>query len=586
MATLITRTIKGSGLGGDYTTLAGAESGEQAARTDLVTRDEQLTIECFASAAPDTTRVDVDGFTTDATRYIVITSPTAERHTGKWDTTKYRLAPTASGNFALAIYEPYTRLVGIQVYNQTTDGFSYAAHFDVAGPLYVSHCIFRVNAAIGSGSQRVLNIRANPAYFWNCVAWGARSPDGLSRGFNDNLNAGPAYIYNCTAYDCDDGFFEGDNGWDFIVKNCLAANCTRAFPAGWNWPAACDYNATNNALAAVGSGAMNNPPGANRRVSQTFSFVDAANGDFHLQASDTGALGFGADLSADSNLAFSDDIDGQTRTGTWDIGADEYVAAGADTTLAAALSGTASLAAALTTQIQMAAALSGTGTLAGALTTQIQMAAQLNATGALLAALSTEIRLAAAISGSGTLAGSLQTDIRLAAALQGLGSLTAALTTQIQMAAALAGSGTLAADLDAGNGSLSAVLAGTAQLAAALSTQITLAAQLAGSGAVAAALTTEIRMAAQLATSGALAGDLQTDIQLAAALAGSSSLAAALTTAIELQALLQGSGSLTADLLVAEIIAVLNRIAVTLHVGQDIPRGLHVAAQVHRDTTI
>lgn len=226
----------------------------------------------------------------------------------------------------------------------------------------------------------------------------------------------------------------------------------------------------------------------------------------------------------------------------------QYVATGAsgggaDTTLAAALSGTASLAAALTTQIQMAAGLNG----------------------------------------SGTLVGSLQTDIRLAAALQGLGSLTAALTTQIQMAAVLAGYGTLAADLDAGNGSLSAVLAGTAQLAAALSTQITLAAQLAGYGAVAAALTTEIRLAAQLATSGTLAGALQTDTSLAAALAGSASLQAALTTAIELQALLHGSGSLTADLLVAQVIEALNRIAVTLHVAPEIPCELQVAAQIRRE---
>jgi len=255
----------------------------------------------------------------------------------------------------------------------------------------------------------------------------------------------------------------------------------------------------------------------------------------------------------------------------------------ADTTLEASLTGTASLAAALTTQIHMAAALTGSGALAGALTTQITMEAQLNATGALLAALTTEIRLAAAISGSGTLAGSLQTDIQLAAALQGLGSVTAALTTQIQMAAAFSGSGALAADLDAGSGTLSALLAGTAQLAAALSTQITLAAQLAGSGAVAAALTTEIRLAAQLAASGTLAGDLQTDTSLAAALAGSGSLQAALTTAIELQALLQGSGSLTADLLVAEIIEALNRIAVTLHVGPEVRCPLQVAAQIRRE---
>ena len=36
-------------------------------------------------------------------------------------------------------------------------------------------------------------------------------------------------------------------------------------------------------------------------------------------------------MSSDGNLAFSDDIDGDTRSGTWDIGADEFVNAAPDT---------------------------------------------------------------------------------------------------------------------------------------------------------------------------------------------------------------------------------------------------------------
>jgi len=65
-------------------------------------------------------------------------------------------------------------------------------------------------------------------------------------------------------------------------------------------------------------------------VSQTFSFVGAA--DFHLQANDTGALGYGLNLYNDATYPFQDDIDGQDRGGAaaaWDIGADEYVSAAA-----------------------------------------------------------------------------------------------------------------------------------------------------------------------------------------------------------------------------------------------------------------
>ena len=56
------------------------------------------------------------------------------------------------------------------------------------------------------------------------------------------------------------------------------------------------------------------------------TFVNAAGNppDLHLNAAtDAGALNFGANLSADLNLAIFDDIDGQVRQVAWDIGADD-----------------------------------------------------------------------------------------------------------------------------------------------------------------------------------------------------------------------------------------------------------------------
>jgi hypothetical protein len=59
-------------------------------------------------------------------------------------------------------------------------------------------------------------------------------------------------------------------------------------------------------------------------------FVNAAANDYHLAAIDTEAIGSGTDLSADANLPFSTDIDGDTRpAGAWDIGADQIAVAGA-----------------------------------------------------------------------------------------------------------------------------------------------------------------------------------------------------------------------------------------------------------------
>jgi hypothetical protein len=52
-----------------------------------------------------------------------------------------------------------------------------------------------------------------------------------------------------------------------------------------------------------------------------FLFVDLTTDDFHLEASGHRAGNTGLDLSS----SFSDDIDGATRSGVWDIGADETV---------------------------------------------------------------------------------------------------------------------------------------------------------------------------------------------------------------------------------------------------------------------
>ena len=60
-------------------------------------------------------------------------------------------------------------------------------------------------------------------------------------------------------------------------------------------------------------------------------FVDYTNGDFHLKSTDTDLIGAGVD-DPGSGL-FSDDIDGETRTSVWDIGADEYVSAGVTKTV-------------------------------------------------------------------------------------------------------------------------------------------------------------------------------------------------------------------------------------------------------------
>lgn len=59
------------------------------------------------------------------------------------------------------------------------------------------------------------------------------------------------------------------------------------------------------------------------------TFVDSANGDLRL-VTGSAAINAGLDLSGDSDFPFSIDYDGDTRSGSWDIGADEVVSASAN----------------------------------------------------------------------------------------------------------------------------------------------------------------------------------------------------------------------------------------------------------------
>ena len=57
--------------------------------------------------------------------------------------------------------------------------------------------------------------------------------------------------------------------------------------------------------------------------SLSVNFVDEAGDDFHLSGTDTNAQGQGVDLSNDTFRPFSLDIDGDTRSTPWDLGADQ-----------------------------------------------------------------------------------------------------------------------------------------------------------------------------------------------------------------------------------------------------------------------
>jgi hypothetical protein len=128
------------------------------------------------------------------------------------------------------------------------------------------------------------------------------------------MNGGISYVYNNTFYN-NYRSLAGYSGTQY-VKNNLVYNTSDAFDVGYA------ASSTNNAYSE------GSDPGVGglyiSGYASTSVFVDPVNNNFRLKIGSP-VIDMGANLSADSSLSFGNDIQTQTRTGTWDIGADEFV---------------------------------------------------------------------------------------------------------------------------------------------------------------------------------------------------------------------------------------------------------------------
>jgi hypothetical protein len=312
MPTIRTRTVKASG--GDYSTLAAWEAGEQA---DLVAADEIRQAECYAFVDA-TSQCYVSGWTTDAMRYIRIYTPTAERHAGK-PNTGFRLQATTFDT-VLNIQEDNVTVEGVS-FNRSLTGTQAGIISDTAAPaISITECYF--DWTTGSTFYPIgipPTMTSGTLKIKNCVFHLGAYPQVIDL----NHAGGTVYLYNCTALhtaSSNGGFFiymMRNNGGVAVAKNCIgdSPNLTSASAFTGTWT-----SSTNNCTRD------NTAPGTFPRHYRAPAFVDAANGDYRISASDTAARDQGADLSADAVIPFSDDILGKARpAGFWDIGASEYV---------------------------------------------------------------------------------------------------------------------------------------------------------------------------------------------------------------------------------------------------------------------
>ena len=207
--------------------------------------------------------------------------------------------------------------------NVTFDGLAFemtggASALDIASAnadVNVSNCI-----VYGGTIQIYARPTAGTVNVWNCAGVAANiSADGAFR-----VSGGTAYVYNSTFINVNaGGYGVYQSAGTIHAKNNYAS-------AGGN-----DYAGTFATKTTCASADATGSVGLTSIAYTTANFKNVTSGseDPHLTNS-SGLRGEGTDLSGDSNLPFSDDIDGDTRpTGGWDIGADQDFAPGAPGTL-------------------------------------------------------------------------------------------------------------------------------------------------------------------------------------------------------------------------------------------------------------
>ena len=305
MATTVTKTIKSAA--GDYTTVALWEADTD---NDLVTADEIQVGEIYD--VNPTAALTIAGATTDATRYRELTVNSAFRHAGVWDTGKMNWTGTSK---PLTLGETFARAEYLQIKNTHATAGN-GEILITANNCLVGQCILWMTQDDGlDGNAGVTWSAVTGVTVRNTVSYNNRHGISIT-----NAGGTGASIENCALVaNTNSGMFTATGAAPVVKNTYLGGNAVRDLSTSGNPDV--DWTITTS----MASDANSSETGLTNSIAwdtTNFTNVTAGSIDIHL-VTGSDLIDAGTDLSG----TFTIDINGATRSGTWDVGPDEFVAA-------------------------------------------------------------------------------------------------------------------------------------------------------------------------------------------------------------------------------------------------------------------
>jgi hypothetical protein len=280
---------------------------------DLVTEARREVGVCYNDGA-FTSRLTINGSTTDSTHYMMLTVAESHRHDGIAGAGA-RL--DGGGGFSarpINVKDPYTRIEWLEITNWLDDHsgiyFDESPAEDNADNSSVSNLLLH-NFFTGT-SDSALHFRAANVTARNTIIY-----DGEGEGIRVRLGTGHV-VDNCTIYGITgDGVYQL-SGTGVTVRNTISVGNTSDDFDLRGTVDSFDYNMYST-LSGTSAGANDQSPPAD--LDDLFVSIASGSEDLHLETTGHDAGNNGLDLSTD----FTTDIDGETRIDPWDLGADEAV---------------------------------------------------------------------------------------------------------------------------------------------------------------------------------------------------------------------------------------------------------------------